>query len=259
MNERLRAFALRGAGRDDALAFLHLHADVRGVLETDDELVVWLAAAPPPLDAFACAVEERAVRDEDFGHTGLEHDRAILVADDLLVRPPWVERPRDFTGVELVVPRGGAFGSGEDDSTRATLRALHRCWPDRAPASFADVGCGTGILALYAQHRGCARITACDIDPPSVAAAKELLPDADVRLGTAGALPPCELVVANMTGDELQAALPELLALWTGGAPLVLGGTREHQLDALAARVPAAVVHREPRGEFVATVFAQAR
>ncbi|MCK5941655.1 MAG: 50S ribosomal protein L11 methyltransferase [Planctomycetes bacterium] len=252
-----RALALAGADVERAVAFLHVHADVQGVLEeAADRRVVWLVGDVPPLPAgLAVQVQDRVVADADFAITGLEHDAEILVAPDLLVRPPWVGRPDGFAGIELVVPRGGAFGSGEHASTQAALLLLHRTW--RAPQSLADVGCGSGILALYGQVRGVAHLEACDIDAASVAAAGELLPGARLVVGGPDALRACEAVVANMTGAELDACLPEILALWQGPAPLVLSGMRGAEVERIGGRIAAAAVDRETVGEFTAVAFAR--
>ena len=249
-----RAYALTGPDADLALAFLHVHADVQGAVEGDAEHVVWMVGCAPALPAgLDVEVEERVVAATDFTITGLEDDGAIFVADDLLVRPPWIERPAGFRGVELIVPRGGAFGSGEHASTQAALLMLHRAWS--APSSVADVGCGSGVLALYAQVRGVAQLEACDIDRPSVAAARALLPGARVVQGGATALAPCEQVVANMTGEELTAALPDILTLWRGPAPLVVSGLRAHEVDAFVALVGAPEVGRVTVGAFTALAF----
>lgn len=249
-----RALALRGADADAALAYLQVHADVQGVLEEQGGHVVWLVGCAPPLPPhLAAEVIEQVVAEEDFTVTGLEGDEAILVAGDLLVRPPWVQRPAAFDGVELVVPRGGAFGSGEDASTQAALLALHRSW--RSVESLADVGCGSGILALYAQVRGVARIEACDIDAPSVRAAKALLPGARVELGTADLLAPCDVVVANMTSAELLSAMPAILGVWRGVGPLVLSGMRASEVDQVAARVALPELDRVAVGPFTSVAF----
>lgn len=250
----VRVYELRGADAALAVDWLHVHAAVDGVLEDGDAQVVWLAQPLPALpESMSVHVSERVVRPEDHHVTGLENDAAILVADDLLVRPPWVERPDAFDGIELVVPRGAAFGSGEHDSTKAALVVLHRGWTDAD--SVADVGTGSGILALYAHVRGAARIEACDIDGPSVAAARELLPAADVRLGGPDLLQPCAFVIANMTGTELGAALPDILSIWTRGRDLILSGMREHEVDGLVARVPAREVDRQTLGAFTSVRF----
>ncbi len=254
MTGPVRAFTLRGADAVAALDWLHVHADLQGVLEGDDVITVWLDGVLPALPFAALRVAEIAVRAEDALITGLEHDVAIEVAADLWVRPPWVERPAACRGIELVVPRGGAFGSGEHASTRAALRCLHAIWD--APASFADVGTGSGILALYAHVRGCGRIEACDIDPASVQAARELLPTARVHLGGAATLAGVDGMVANMTGSELTAAMPEMLARWSGRRALVLSGMRAGEVDAVAALVGRPVVHREVVEPFTAIAYA---
>lgn len=249
-------YRLRGADAEHALAWMHVHADVRGVLEEPDALVVWLAGPLPPLPPLGdLAVEARPARPDDATRTGREHDAPILVADDLLVRPPWVARPAGFAGVELVVPRGGAFGSGEHGSTQAALRCLHRAWPEEPPASFADVGTGSGILALYAHVRGARRIAACDVDAAAVAAARELLPAADVREGGPETLPPGDLVVANLTAAELRGCLAAVLGAWTRRDALVLGGLRSDEVAPLVAAVPAVERLRETVGEFTAVAF----
>jgi ribosomal protein L11 methylase PrmA len=248
-----RAFALRGAEAAQALDWLHAHADLQGVLEGEDVITVWLAG-PLPVPPFgAVVVTEVEVRPEDANITGLENDTAIVVATDLLVRPPWVERAADFHGIELVVPRGGAFGSGEHASTRAALRCLHANWD--APASFADIGTGSGILALYAQVRGCRRIEACDIDAASVQAARELLPMAKVHLGGAATVGMVDGMVANMTASELTAAMPDLLSRWTRRRSLVLSGLRAAEVDAVAALVGRPVAVRETVEPFTALVY----
>lgn len=249
----LRVLELRGAAAAQALDWLHVHADVQGVLENDDAITVWLAGPLPAIPHRPLCVRELPLDPAGALVTGLEHDAPILVAPDLLVRPPWVERPPDFAGIELLVPRGGAFGSGEHASTQAALRCLHARW--NAPATFGDVGTGSGILALYATVRGCRQVAACDIDPAAVAAAQELLPAAKIVLGGADRMPPCDALVANMTAAELAGAMPAIRQCWTGRSWLVLSGLREHEVAAVVALVPRPVAHRETLLPFTAVGY----
>jgi hypothetical protein len=248
--ESVRVFELRGERAAEALDWLHVHADVRGVLEGDDTITVWLGQALPALPQVGLHVRELPVDAAAAAITGLEADAPIFVEPDLLVRPPWVARPAGFTGIELLLPRGGAFGSGEHGSTQAALRCLHAMWD--APASFGDVGTGSGILLLYAAVRGCRRLAGCDIDAASVAAARELLPAATIHLGDAAAMPPCDGLVANMTAAELTASMPAIRRCWTGRASLVLSGMRATEVDAVAALLPQPVVHTTTVGAFTA-------
>ncbi|MFN7588294.1 MAG: 50S ribosomal protein L11 methyltransferase [Planctomycetota bacterium] len=248
-----RAYLLRGAAAAEALDWLYVHADLQGVFEHDDGITVWLAGALPQPPQPGLSITEVPIPADAATITGLEQDRPIFVADDLLVRPPWVERPIGFTGVELIVPRGGAFGSGEHGSTQAALRCLHAIWD--APRSFGDVGTGSGILAVYAAARGCPHIEACDIELPSVQAAQELLPSARLHLGGPETMAPCDGVVANMTGTELRAAMPAILRLWTRRHVLVLSGMRAHEVEVVSALVPLPIVHREVVGDFTSVGY----
>ena len=256
-DDQVRAFELRGDRVAEALDWLHVHCDVQGAIEEEQRITVWLAGPLPALPFADVAIAELAIDPAAAAITGLEHDAPILVADDLLVRPPWVAAPAGFTGVELVVPRGGAFGSGEHGSTQAALRCLHALWD--APATFADIGTGSGILALYAEVRGCRRIQACDIDPASVQAAQELLPTAAVHLGGPELCRPADGVVANMTGTELRAAMPAILRCWTGARALVLSGLRAAEVEPVAAMVPAPVALRLTVGDFTSVGYRAVR
>ena len=172
------------AALEVALDQLHVAGEVQALVEGVGAWEVRYVGALPPLAGVR--VEPRP--DDGVAVTGLEADAPVFVTDQLLVRPPWVAAPPGFTGLELVVPRANAFGSGEHGSTQAALRLLHEHWVDGTAAAV-DVGTGSGILALYAQRRGCPRVAACDIDPDAVAAARELLPGADVTVGTAAVIP----------------------------------------------------------------------
>lgn len=245
----MRAFRITGAGVPLALDWLHVHAELLGVVEEDAAVTVWIDGPLPAMEHASIAVEELPPEVANATATGLENDRAILVAEDLLVRPPWVAADPSFRGVELVVPRGMAFGSGEHASTQAALLLLHEVW--QPVASFCDVGTGSGILALYAATRGCPRIEACDIEEPSVLAARELLPQAEIVLGGPELLPfAADFVVANMTGTELGASLPAIVAAWNRRGPLVLSGMRPHEVAAIEGRLAGTITHRRNVGDF---------
>jgi ribosomal protein L11 methylase PrmA len=256
MTAAVRRWLVSGAADalEVALARCQVAAELRGVLELDGAFEAWIAGPLPPLPAGVHAAELPA---EDCVASGLEDDTAIVLARDLVVRPPWVARPVGFAGIDLVVPRGGAFGSGEHASTQAALLALHACW--QPVESAADVGTGSGILALYARARGCAAIFACDVDAAAVRAARALLPGAVVVEGGPSALPrPVDTLIANLAAAELAACLDDCLAAWNRRGPCVLSGLRTSEVAALVARLPQPPSLRVERAGFVALVIAPA-
>jgi hypothetical protein len=248
-----RAYRLDGPAAAAALDLLHVHADVFGAVEDDAGVTVWLAGPLPgvPLPA---PVREPPPELVNATATGREDDRPIVVAEDLIVRPPWVPAPPSFSGIELVVPRANAFGSGEHGSTQAALCCLHAVWDD--PASFADVGTGSGILACYAAQRRCPQILACDLEREAVAAALELLPGAVVSLGGPESLAaPADLVVANLGAAELHTALAAILQRWTRRSPFVLSGMRPQEVAGVTDRLPFPIARQFVRYGFMAVAM----
>jgi ribosomal protein L11 methyltransferase len=116
----------------------------------------------------------------------------------LRVRPPW-EPARDGA-LDVVIDPGQAFGTGSHATTRLTLELLASLEPAGA---LADWGCGSGVLAIAAAKLGWAPVSACDVEPESVAATLEgaavngvsvEVTRCDVRHGG----PPAPTVLANL-------------------------------------------------------------
>ncbi len=235
-----------------AMDWIYVHCDVQAVLEEANAIKLALGDLHPELSFESVQIEVLALN-TDAEITGLEADVAILLADDLLLRPPWVPRPSDFAGIDLVVPRGMAFGSGEHASTQAALLLMHSIWPGEG-GSFVDVGCGSGILAAYARLRGAASIHACDLDPACVRATRELLPDAKVSESGPEELPAgnFDLVVANMNLAELTANLQVILALSSGRGWVILSGIQVDQESGFRDLLPTAPGMRLQREDFLA-------
>ncbi|MHC5063622.1 MAG: 50S ribosomal protein L11 methyltransferase [Planctomycetota bacterium] len=250
------SFHLRLRGSEAALSVamdrIHVHCEVLALLQESGSVSIALRDPLPELGLEGVQVE---ILEELPGPevTGLEEDAPILLADDLMVRPPWVPALADFAGIDLVVPRGMAFGSGEHASTQAALLLMHRLWPG-AGMSFADVGCGSGILAAYASLRGADPVMACDLDPACVGATRELLPRAKVIEGGPRAMPAgcADLVIANMNLQELTAHLEAICALGSGRGWIILSGIQVEEESTFRNILPAAPGMRLQREDFLA-------
>ncbi len=187
-------------------------------------------------------------------------------------------RPGDLG---LRIEAGLAFGTGQHATTHGCLAALDMLarYPGRfgrGRGSFrriADLGTGTGVLALAAAKRWPrARVVAADIDPVAVAVARANLRVNAVRPArgrgavelhvAAGAAHralrgPFDLIVANILAQPLIALAADVTARLTPGGVVVLAGL----LDTQARRVAAAytgrgcrLVHRSP-GEWPTLVL----
>jgi ribosomal protein L11 methyltransferase len=73
----------------------------------------------------------------------------------------------------LIIPPEMAFGTGDHATTSTCLRLLVDVARERKGGgwSVADLGTGTGVLAIAARKLGAAEVFACDFDPFAVAAA----------------------------------------------------------------------------------------
>jgi ribosomal protein L11 methylase PrmA len=79
-----------------------------------------------------------------------------------------------------------------------------------------DVGCGSGVLSIAAAKLGFAPVSALDVDVSAVEVATEnarangVELDARVADALSGDLPECDLVVANVALDVVEALLPRV-------------------------------------------------
>jgi len=104
---------------------------------------------------------------DDWEERWKRFHRPVLVADKLYVRPPW-EQPAVRPGVkEIVIDPGRAFGTGTHPTTRLCLELMLEL---SARGSFADLGCGSGVLSIAAAKLGFEPITAVDSDRLAVEA-----------------------------------------------------------------------------------------
>jgi ribosomal protein L11 methyltransferase len=128
----------------------------------------------PPLRDIAQAVRptpfqisERAVPD-DWRERRLADYQAHPIGGRLIVRPPWAPVP-DAGLIDIVLEEGGAFGAGTHPTTRTCLELMLAMTPE---GSFADLGCGSGVLAILAGLLGFSPLTAVDVQPASVEATR---------------------------------------------------------------------------------------
>jgi ribosomal protein L11 methyltransferase len=86
-----------------------------------------------------------------------------VIGGRLVVAPDWAHRAG--TEIEIVLAEGSAFGAGGHPTTRRCLELLL----DLSPAgSFADLGCGSGVLAVLAARLGWNPVVALDVSAASV-------------------------------------------------------------------------------------------
>jgi ribosomal protein L11 methyltransferase len=87
----------------------------------------------------------------------------VSLYPDVLIRAEYHNADEDahYKHVILIQPKM-AFGTGHHETTQMMLQAMQSL--DFADKNVLDVGCGSGILSIYASFLGAKHITAIDID-----------------------------------------------------------------------------------------------
>jgi ribosomal protein L11 methyltransferase len=171
---------------------------------------------------------------DDWAERWKQFHKPVLVGGSIFVRPPWAE-PRPGV-LDLVVDPGQAFGTGAHPTTRLTLELLLELEPK---GSFADLGCGSGVLAIAAARLGFSPVTAVDNELAALEATRTNAATNGVSLDRVECLdlraeppPPAETVAANLTRPLLLR-----LASLTEEHPetLIVSGLLDDEADEVAA------------------------
>ena len=158
--------------------------------------------------------------------------------------------------IGIAIEAGLAFGTGQHFTTHGCLAALDRWARTHRFVSTADLGTGTGVLALAIARRWpTATVIASDIDPVAIAVARANIRANGVRLGRGrGAIDlvvapgashdrlggPFDLVTANILAGPLIAMAAPVAATVAPGGILVLAGLLTTQARRVAAAYTAA-------------------
>jgi ribosomal protein L11 methyltransferase len=151
-----------------------------GVRERDDGEVVTLILRGPRVPA--TAVLKRAagtallalsegVASDDWRERRRADLRPVRIAGGLTLLSGWAAESAAAadTGLTIVLADESAFGTGTHPTTAACLELLLEL---DIRGSFADLGCGTGVLAILAATLGFEPVLAVDRQPSSVDAAR---------------------------------------------------------------------------------------
>jgi ribosomal protein L11 methyltransferase len=248
------ARALRDALDELALAPLasdiHDHDDGSGLWDVDG-----LFDAPP--DAAGLALLARLHDAADFAVARVEdRDWVAQVRDELTPVAAgrfivYGSHDRDRIPVNrigLEIEAAQAFGTGHHATTQGCLIALdHLVRRGLRPGRVADIGGGTGVLAMAAASVWPCRAIAGDIDPLATATAREnvaanglatrvvCVTATGFRHPLLRAGGPYDLVFANILAAPLKRLAPEIAAHQPRGGVAILSGLLARQARSVAA------------------------
>jgi ribosomal protein L11 methyltransferase len=187
------------------------------------------------------------------------HEPVSIAGGRIVVRPSWEAAPSDESLVDIVVDPGQAFGTGAHATTRMCLELLLEL-ADAGEASgpLADLGTGSGVLAIAAAKLGFAPVSGCDSEPAALEAAAENAAANGVELELMPLNlreqepPPAPVLVANLTAPLLTGIASRLPV---PPRRMVCSGLLSSEVGAVRAVLRAGgleVVGERSRGEWVA-------
>jgi ribosomal protein L11 methyltransferase len=139
-------------------------------------------------------VDWTMLEEEDWASSWKAYWHPTEVGDRLLIHPAWLPLPEHTDRILIQLNPGVAFGTGAHATTQLCLVALEHQFAQAVshPCNIADIGCGTGILAIAALGLGADQAYAVDTDPLAVQAAQECRDlnqiDADRMIVTVGSM-----------------------------------------------------------------------
>lgn len=165
---------------------------------------------------------------QDWSKKWKEKWDVTYVSDRITIVPDWIEysSKRDDEVVITLEP-GCAFGTGTHQTTQLCMKAIEKYMIKNA--KMADIGMGSGILAICAYKFGAKNVYGCDNDPTVIDVAKEnAIKNNTVctfELNTADKInEKFDFICANILHNVLAEIMGDLKSIMEDAAIMVLSG-----------------------------------
>lgn len=206
--------------------FLTEKADVEHILKEQRELLKSRGLSDEELGSWEFSYVEK--ENEDWSKKWKEKWDVTHVSDRITVVPDWIDyTPQRSDEVIIKLEPGCAFGTGTHSTTQLCMKAIEKYMPENAEV--ADIGMGSGILAICAKKSGAKYAYGCDNDETVIDVAKENAiknnADCEFELNTADKInKQFDFVLANILHNVLAEIMGDLKAIMKDGAYMVLSG-----------------------------------
>ncbi|CAN5182984.1 50S ribosomal protein L11 methyltransferase [soil metagenome] len=164
----------------------------------------------------------------------------------ITVAPPWLGAGLDPAHTVLIDP-AMAFGTGEHATTRGAIALMQRVL--RSSDTVADLGTGSGVLAIAAAKLGAGRVVGIEHEPEAMGNAEANVEANGVAgrvtmiQGDAGTLlpliAPVRLVLANIASLALLQLMPVIADALTPDGEAVISGILTSEVPGFHARLTA--------------------
>ena len=190
-------------------------------------------------------IELIGVNEEDWANSWKAYYKPLHIGRRMVIVPAW-ERYEEQPGEIIVrMDPGMAFGTGGHETTRLVIELLEETVKEGIRV--ADVGCGSGILAICAAKLGAKECKAYDIDPVAVRVARENIKDSgltnvtcdvsDLLKGVDLAGGAYDLICANIVADIIIRMAPDVGRYMKDDAILLASGIITERAEEVIAEL----------------------
>lgn len=196
--------------------FTHAKEELKEEGFTDEELGSWTISA-------------KKIINQDWSQKWKEHWKPTRASEHVVICPSWEECEHKKDEVLITLDPGSAFGTGTHATTQLCIRAIEKYL--KKGDETADIGTGSGILAITAIKFGASRAVAIDNDPLVIDVAQDnaqvngVFNKIDFSCATADMLSEqFDFVCANILHNVLAEIMGDLKAIMKPGGYMVLSG-----------------------------------
>ncbi len=195
------------------------------ILKTERELLKERGFTDEELGSWEISVDEK--ENQDWSKKWKEKWTVTHVTDKVAVVPSWLEYPPKKGEITITLDPGCAFGTGTHQTTQLCMKALEKYMPQ--DAIVADIGTGSGILAIYAMKLGAKSAYGCDIDETVIDVCRENAKinnvDCTFEINTADKImEKYDFVCANILHNVLFEIMGDLKNIMKDNAKMSLSG-----------------------------------
>ena len=195
------------------------------VLKTERELLKSRGFSDEELGSWQVTVDEK--ENQDWSKKWKEKWTVTHVSDKIAVVPSWLHYEPKEGEITITLDPGCAFGTGTHQTTQLCMKAIEKYM--NTDAEMADIGTGSGILAICAMKFGAKYAYGCDNDETVIEVCKKNAQINNVQcsfeLNTADKInKKFDFVCANILHNILAEIMGDLKNIMKDGAIMVLSG-----------------------------------
>ena len=183
-----------------------------------------------------------------YGCTFLERsfNKPVHISKRVVLKPPEIDYTPRSEEVVINIRHGASFGTGQHPTTRLAIRGIEHALKDNAYIkdkkgnALLDIGTGSGVLAIAAVQMGIEKGIGIDIDPCSIAEAREniRINDLENRINISDQAVEeihrsFSLIIANLRYPTLIRLFSHLTEITDPDGVIILSGIKADELEEL--------------------------